>query len=75
MSPPPKFFLSKFREYISKLTFLVNLNQLFYFTKKIEFGGKISISRFLGFFEKNLKPKKFILGGKKSKNQKSKGVF
>ena len=66
MSPPvtrPHNFFSKFGEYISKLTFLVNSDQLFYFITEIEFGGKISIFRFLGFFEKNLKPKKFDFGG------------
>ena len=35
-------------------------------------GGEIGIFRFLGFFEKNLKPKKCVLGVKNEKNQKSK---
>ena len=42
---------------------------------KFDFWGKIFIFRFLGFFEKNLKPKKSILGGKNWKTEKSKDVF
>ena len=57
------------------MTFLAQTTQLLSFFKKINFGGKISFFRFLGFFEKNLKPKKFVLGGKNEKNQKSKGGF
>ena len=36
--------------------------------------GKICIFRFLGFYEKNLKPKKCILRGKNEKIEKTKGV-
>ena len=33
------------------------------FYQKFNFGGNIDFFRLLGFFEKNLKPKKCILGG------------
>ena len=74
VTSPPTIF-SKFQGYLSEITFVVNKAQLFGFIKKIDFGDKISIFRFLGFFEKNLKPKKFVLGGQNEKNEKSKGVF
>ena len=43
--------------------------------QKLVFRGKIGFFRFLGFFEKNLKPKNLYKGAKNEKNQKSKNVF
>jgi hypothetical protein len=42
---------------------------------KVDFGGNTDCFMFLGFFEKNLKPKKCVLGVKNEKNEKSKYVF
>ena len=45
--------------------------QLFGLIQKFDVGGNIRFFRFLGFFGKNLKPKKWVWGGKneKMKNQ------
>ena len=72
-SPPEKKL--KFQGCFSKTTFLVHKAHLFGFMEIKCFGGKIGFFRFLGFFEKNLKPKKFVLGVKNEKNEKSKCVF
>jgi len=48
------------------------LIQLFEIIRNFDFGGIISFFRFLGFFEKNLKPKNCVLGVKNEKNQKTK---
>ena len=51
------------------------MNQPFCFIEKFDFAGNIDFFRFLGFFEKNLKPKNRFLGGKIEKIKKSKDVF
>ena len=53
-------------------TFLVHLIGIFKLFVKFDFGGIMRFFRFLGFFGKNLKPKKCILGVKNEKNEKSK---
>ena len=55
--------------------FFSTLSSAIQFSQKFDLGGNIDFFRFLGFLEKNLKPKKHVLGGKNEKNQKSKCVF
>ena len=43
--------------------FFSTLGSAIQFYQKFDFGGNIDFFRFLGFFEKNLKPKKCVLGG------------
>jgi hypothetical protein len=49
--------------------------QLFSFIHKFDFGNNKGFFRFLGFFKKNLNPKKCVLGVKNEKNEKSKYAF
>ena len=55
--------------------FFSTLSSAIQFSQKFDLGGNIDFFRFLGFLEKNLKPKKHVLGGKNEKNEKSKDVF
>ena len=55
--------------------FFSTLGSAIQFYQKFDFGGNIDFFRFLGFFEKNLKPKKCNSGGLDEKTQKTKGGF
>ena len=60
VTPPPLFFLQN-SDHFDK--FFSMLGSAIQFYQKFDFGGNIDFFRFLGFFEKNLKPKRCVLGG------------
>ena len=74
VTPPPLFFF-KISIVLLLDNFFSTLGSAIQFYQKFDFGGNKDFFRFLGFFEKNLKPKKCVLGVKNEKNEKSKYVF